>query len=68
MTLIERSQYPLILIRSFRIKRLGMATSGGDMSWYFSQVKGALYDEAQEGIDFDTLAQSDYFLFSFFFI
>jgi hypothetical protein len=31
-----------------------MATSGGDMSWYFSQVKGALYDEAQEGIDFDT--------------
>jgi len=33
-----------------------MATSGGDMSWYFSQVKGALYDEAQEGIDFDTLA------------
>jgi len=25
-----------------------MATSGGDMSWYFSQVKGALYDEAQE--------------------
>jgi hypothetical protein len=36
-----------------------MATSGGDMSWYFSQVKGALYDEAQEGIDFDTLAQSD---------
>ena len=26
-----------------------MATSGGDMSWHFSQVKGALDDEVAEG-------------------
>mgnify|MGYP006944998875 CR=1 FL=1 len=26
-----------------------MATSGGDLSWHFSQVKGALDDEVAEG-------------------
>ena len=34
----------------FRLEVAGMATSGGDMSWHFSQVKGALDDEVAEGM------------------
>ena len=34
---------------NYTLLELRMAASGGDLSWYFSQVKGTLDDDVAEG-------------------
>ena len=38
-----------LLLNFWKIQIFKMAASGGDLSWYFSQVKGTLDDDVAEG-------------------